>query len=216
MIFFVAWGMFQSSRTFRAISNPWEEHVALLSVHTPHACEISEGMSILHPVRFAPFGGLERWKTPRLSLRPRCHPRWPRGRPRLYLASQLREKKKQARPGHSINKGPRSWERRQSLSKENNRRADPERPEKTNTADENAAASERLISGQMQLFPLAPLSAVSSRLLTSSLAKCVLQIQLEFVCMFKQTTKTLSDPLVPWFIHTDWFLKYTQTAAFDF
>lgn len=80
----------------------------------------------------------------------------------LIFSLSAQREKKQARPGHSINKGPRSWERRLSLSKENNRRADPERPEKTNTADENAAASERLISGQMQLFPLAPLSAVSS------------------------------------------------------
>lgn len=129
--------------------------------HTPHTHKTSEGTSILHPVH---FGRPERWKTPRLSLEPRCHPCWPRGRPCVYLASWTKEKKKQARPGHSINKGPRSWERRQSLSKENNRRADPEWPEKTNTADENAAASERLISGQMQLFPLVPLSAVSSSL----------------------------------------------------
>lgn len=79
----------------------------------------------------------------------------------IFSLSYHGGEKKQARPGQSINKGLRSWERRQSLSKENNRRADPERPEKTNTADENAAASERLISGQMQLFPLVPLSAVS-------------------------------------------------------
>lgn len=125
-----------------------------------HIHKISEEMSILHPVH---SGRLEGWKTPCLCLRPCCHPCWPTGRPCVYLASQTNEeKKKQARPGHSINKGPRSWERQHSLSKKNNRRAYPEWPEKTNTADENAAASERLISSQMQLFPLVPLSAVSS------------------------------------------------------